>query len=523
MANTIDWGQAAINNSLGYGQAAKNNTLGFGESEATSWSGETNITGTPDTPSFSNLNSFSFDGIDEYFIGTSTYSELDGQSKMTLSMWVKPSASGISQILTSTIRNATSNNFQHLMRTDTNERIRFFKSTTSDYTYSNANVLNIGQWNHVVVCVDLSQSTTSLRCRIFVNNVDETSGFVNLSTTAFDASIDSLYIGENQNGDFTPFLGKIDELAIWSGTDLRNDVATIYNNGEPADLNNNGLTAPTTWQRMGDNATWNGATWTMTDVNGGYTNRSINMVEANRSTDVPSASSFSNTKSILLDGVDDYVDCGNDSSLNLTSQITWSAWVKFNALNNAVNYGIVSNFDPNEGYKYTFIYYPSTTSSSRKLRLRINSSSGSLSGYYDTSVDLSDNQWHHVAFSFDGTTNANGIKVYVDGVNVNSFTSSNAGIFSSSGSTLIGAYQTASWFANANIDEVSVFNSALSQSDVTAIYGGGNPSSLSSYSSLVSWWRCGDGDVSPILTDNGSGGNDGTMTNFTTFSTDVPT
>jgi len=25
------------------------------------------------------------------------------------------------------------------------------------------------------------------------------------------------------------------------------------------------------------------------------------------------------------------------------------------------------------------------------------------------------------------------------------------------------------------------------------------------------------------LTDNGSGGNDGTMTNFTTFSTDVPT
>ena len=41
--------------------------------------------------------------------------------------------------------------------------------------------------------------------------------------------------------------------------------------------------------------------------------------------------------------------------------------------------------------------------------------------------------------------------------------------------------------------------------------------------SPVSWWRCGDGDTSPTLTDNGSGGNDGTMTNFSTFSTDVPT
>ena len=233
-------------------------------------------------------------------------------------------------------------------------------------------------------------------------------------------------------------------------------------------------------------------------------------------------SSFSNTKSILLDGVDDYVDCGNDSSLNLTSQITWSAWVKFNALNNAVNYGIVSNFDPNQGFKYTFIYYPSTTSSSRKLRLRINSSSGSLSGYYDTSIDLSNDQWHHVAFSFDGTTNANGIKVYVDGVNVNSFTASNAGIFSSSGSTLIGAYQTANWFANANIDEVSLYNTELSASDITSIYNSGVPNDISSLSP-VSWWRCGDGDTSPTLTDNGSGGNNGTMTNFTTFSTDVPT
>ena len=41
--------------------------------------------------------------------------------------------------------------------------------------------------------------------------------------------------------------------------------------------------------------------------------------------------------------------------------------------------------------------------------------------------------------------------------------------------------------------------------------------------SPLSWWRMGDGDTSPTLTDNGSGGNDGTMTNFSTFSTDVPT
>ena len=48
----------------------------------------------------------------------------------------------------------------------------------------------------------------------------------------------------------TPFLGNIDEVAIWSGTDLRDDVATIYNSGVPNNLNDNGLTAPTTWYRF---------------------------------------------------------------------------------------------------------------------------------------------------------------------------------------------------------------------------------------------------------------------------------
>ena len=71
-----------------------------------------------------------------------------------------------------------------------------------------------------------------------------------------------------------------------------------------------------------------------------------------------------------------------------------------------------------------------------------------------------------------------------------------------------------------NIDEVAVWNS--DQSANASDIGSTIPTDLSIYSPL-SWWRCGDNDTSPTLTDNGSGGNDGTMTNFSTFSTDVPT
>lgn len=73
------------------------------------------------------------------------------------------------------------------------------------------------------------------------------------------------------------------------------------------------------------------------------------------------------------------------------------------------------------------------------------------------------------------------------------------------------------------IDEVSIFNSELSASDVETIYNSGTAYDLSSYSP-VSWWRMGDNDggTGTTITNQGSGGNDGTLTNGPTFSTTVP-
>jgi len=45
MANTIGYGQAAVNNTNGFGKAPTNNTIDFGEVCADSWSPETNLTG----------------------------------------------------------------------------------------------------------------------------------------------------------------------------------------------------------------------------------------------------------------------------------------------------------------------------------------------------------------------------------------------------------------------------------------------------------------------------------------------
>lgn len=47
MANNIGWGQGAVNNAIGWGQGAVNNIIGWGSIYYATFSGETDIIGSP--------------------------------------------------------------------------------------------------------------------------------------------------------------------------------------------------------------------------------------------------------------------------------------------------------------------------------------------------------------------------------------------------------------------------------------------------------------------------------------------
>ncbi len=239
-------------------------------------------------------------------------------------------------------------------------------------------------------------------------------------------------------------------------------------------------------------------------------------------TGTPSTPPFSNTQSILLDGVDDYVNVADNNNLSFgngttDSPFSISSWVK---MDTDTNFAICSKYSTTSIIEYQFTFV-----SGGRLMFRLFDNASTVRiGRMTSDISANVGSWTNLVATYDGSSTLAGLKIYVNGIRAD-VTDSAGGSYTSMHNTTapfaIGKYATN--YADGLIDETAVFNSELSQSDVTSIYGGGNPSSLSSYSSLVSWWRCGDGDTAPILTDNGSGGNDGTMTNFTTFSTDVPT
>ena len=228
-----------------------------------------------------------------------------------------------------------------------------------------------------------------------------------------------------------------------------------------------------------------------------------------------SVTPFVNEYSISLDGVDAYV---NQSLSTTSSTGSVSVWIKPDLTNNR-SFVV---FD-NGGYR-NYLIIVSNSNGTINTQCRINPTvQWSLTT--DNSV-LSSTSWTHVVVTHNGTEP----KIYIDGTLVSqTFTvSTNKTIWWNTfqptlmrlGWFNINGYGRTNW--QGLQDEFSLYETELNQSQITAIYNNGLPTSLTAYNSLV-WLRCGDGDTQPTLINYGSSGVNAGMGNPEPFSTDVPT
>ena len=225
--------------------------------------------------------------------------------------------------------------------------------------------------------------------------------------------------------------------------------------------------------------------------------------------DTPSAPSFSVTHSVDFDATDDFMTVAADSAINFSGDMTVSAWIKADVWGAAGIAGV--------GSSYPGMFHLGTLSSGKFIFY------GS-SGLRKSDSAFSAGNWYNVTVSIQsGVTN--GTKMYINGSLDATGTTT---ITSRTDPLIIGkiSYGNSQRF-NGLIDEVALFNSALSADDISNIYNSGVPTDLGSGGlnlSPVGWWRMGenDGATGTTITDQGSGGNDGTLVNGPTFSTTVP-
>jgi len=355
--------------------------------------------------------------------------------------------------------------------------------------------LTTSTWYHIAVSYDMSGDA-----QIYINGNPDNSGPIENPQTNWDTG--DRFIGEGEGY----WDGRISNLSIWNTALTSPQVTEIYNNGTPSNLSSHSATSNlVSWWKLNNTTTGiedakgsnNGTNYGATEYTG-FVNtlagESSGMTQANLvQSDLQTAAPYSKYAMSFDAASTTYVNVGNDSSLNLTSQMSASIWAKPTGTAQDV-YTMISNFP--QTYKFSFYYYRANSVSSRILILRVNASGSTDPARFDTYVDLSDGNWHHLAFTVDGTTNANGINVYVDGAKLGSFTASDPGINSNTSPTLIGSYITNStWDFDGYLSNASIWDTALTEAQITEIYNEGLPGNLNShsaYSNLVSWWQLGE-------------------------------
>ena len=198
-----------------------------------------------------------------------------------------------------------------------------------------------------------------------------------------------------------------------------------------------------------------------------------------------------NNAAMSFNGTDQYIDLGTPAALNLTQNMSISAWINTNTIASGTR---------------VIICDCNTPPSQSQFCLEINRTAGRISALANGttvaltgSTTLSINTWYHVALTRSGSAGNWNYVIYLNGVvdgSVN--TSSNP---SSQQGVAIGRFgKDSSGYFSGKIDEVAVFNKALSLSEVGLIYDAtnDNPGKTGDLftgglaSSLVYWNRMGD-------------------------------
>ncbi len=162
-----------------------------------------------------------------------------------------------------------------------------------------------------------------------------------------------------------------------------------------------------------------------------------------------------------FDGSGDYVDCGNNLNLG-TSNFTISAWINVRNAPFDICPSIVSKWqDVNNRWYFHIIFQDILQFTSK--------TAGNFVYVVNTDHFLNFNQWYHVCFVADGLG-----KIYVNGQDRTASASYLPASLSNNATLKMGynGYGGSQQYLDGMIDDVQIYNRALSAEEVLQLYQG---------------------------------------------------
>ncbi|MBI2550032.1 LamG domain-containing protein [Candidatus Woesearchaeota archaeon] len=410
----------------------------------------------------------SFDGSTSYVNITTDPDITSATNYLTVMLWVKATVRNAQEYMFA--RSPDANNYAPIILKQADQTISAVvdNAGTRSVQLDSVTKLQANIWTHVAFTFDYPNSNA----RLYINGKLENS---TVPITAMTSTAAQASLGMLRSATF-PLLGTIDELKIVNRSLTAAEIAADYKKG--VRFGSSDGEVPTTesgvvWQpgKFVENLTVDTNTsgyWRFDEGTGqnvsdlsSFANFGVLGANGNAGTDDPTwVNDSAGGNALKFDGVNDYVDAGNASSLR-TANITVEVWVKPNDKRNGANPGILYKGQTNneDNGDYSFDIFNSNA------RFMVNNSKGQATG----STKLQNNTWHHIVGTYDASASANNMKVYVNGI-LEAQSTYSGGINSTGNSLKIGYYYSSGFFCNCTIDEVRILNRSLSAAEILSDY-----------------------------------------------------
>ena len=164
-------------------------------------------------------------------------------------------------------------------------------------------------------------------------------------------------------------------------------------------------------------------------------------------------------KALSFDGVDDYVDCGSGESLNIIKAITIEVWVR-PAGPSGSNAELVGKTEDYKGYSLYLGQNGDT------IRLLLGNGGWVFGPAYSWPNGYG--VWYHIV----GRWNGKDIRLFANGVDIGSPVSLTGSISTTTNTLKIGKHYFLASYFNGIIDEVRIYNRALTSGEIRAHFLG---------------------------------------------------
>jgi len=412
----------------------------------------------------------SFDGSNDE-VSIPHDSSLNSQ-QLTVAAWVKPDTLGNNYrtILhkgydESILKNR---NWEYNLRVESDNDLQWSINTTSGWR--NARWDNDGGWTGDYSFVVGRANSTHIS--VWFNGEQKALQPVStdINTTTYDAKIG------NPGDDNDVWNGDIDNVKIYPYALSEDKISQLYSQGSTR-IGKQGdkakqPQAPGTDQLVGEWGFENGnSSWTF-DTSG-----EVNHGQLNGPTE-RSSNHCKKGKCYRFDGSSDHIDLGNPESLDFSgrSEITLETWVRWDGSDagewrDMVNLEDEAQLGMTDGDNWFFRIYDSTGSPHRES--------------FDASSDAGD--WVHLAGKYNGSI----LKLYVNGEQQGSESFSDT--IHDSGDTqsaLGGDLVAGNYYFPGDIDQVSIYNRTLSDTEVWHLYSQGRDRHGNKRAAgPTAWWR----------------------------------